>query len=285
MRLWALSDLHVGHPDNRRIIDELAPRPDDWLILGGDVGETAEQLQWVITTLTPRFRRLVWVPGNHELWTVPQKDKSGLRGEAKYQQLVALCRAHGVLTPEDPYEVFDDGDRRYLIAPLFLLYDYSFCPPGLDPAGARAWAAEAGLECADEHLLHPDPYPSRQAWCAARCDETAARLQRAVLAHDGPTVLINHFPLLSEHAVLPLIPRFRIWCGTQRTRDWHRRFRAAAVVYGHLHIPGRHLVDGVRFEEVSLGYPPQWRRHPELKTAPRQILPIPPVPPISTGAR
>jgi hypothetical protein len=88
-------------------------------------------------------------------------------------------------------------------------------------------------------------------------------------------LLIDHFPLLPELAVLPAIPRFSIWCGTTRTRDWHRRFRAAAVIYGHLHIPQTRVVDAVRFEEVSLGYPRQWTRWPSARARPRQILPAP----------
>ncbi len=50
-------------------------------------------------------------------------------------------------------------------------------------------------------------------------------------------------------------PEFAQWCGTERTADWHTRFNAKAVVYGHLHIPRTTWEDGVRFEEVSLGYP------------------------------
>ena len=76
-------------------------------------------------------------------------------------------------------------------------------------------------------------------------------------------------------------PQFAQWCGTTATRDWHRRYNAAAVVYGHLHIPRVTWYDGVRFEEVSVGYPREWRRRggaPGL----RQILPSlsrPPSPP------
>jgi hypothetical protein len=81
-------------------------------------------------------------------------------------------------------------------------------------------------------------------------------------------VLINHFPLRRAHAVLPRIPRFSLWCGTTRTDDWHVRFRARAVIYGHLHIPRTHVEAGVAFEEVSLGYPRQhrFRTMPLLRT-------------------
>ena len=40
LRLVALSDLHVAHPENRKIISELRPESEaDWLLLAGDVGE------------------------------------------------------------------------------------------------------------------------------------------------------------------------------------------------------------------------------------------------------
>jgi len=270
MKLWAISDVHVGCAENRRFIEDLAACSDDWLILGGDIGETPDELRFVLHTLSVRFRRLVWVPGNHDLWTT---SSASLRGEEKYRALVALCRDHGVLTPEDPYEPFDDGTRSYLIAPLFTLYDYSFCPVGMGPQAARAWALESGIECADEHLLHPDPYPTREDWCAARCAVTEARLTRALATNNLATVLIDHFPLRAELARLPSIPRFSVWCGTHRTRDWHKRFRAALVVFGHLHIPQRRVIDGVCFEEVSLGYPRQWARRDRAAISPRQVLP------------
>jgi hypothetical protein len=68
-------------------------------------------------------------------------------------------------------------------------------------------------------------------------------------------------------------PEFAQWCGTVRTADWHRRFRAAAVVYGHLHIPRTTWHDGVRFEEVSLGYPRERRHRRGRGFTPRRILP------------
>jgi hypothetical protein len=157
------------------------------------------------------------------------------------------------------------------LAPLFLLYDYSFRPDDIPVEGALAWAEEEGIVCADELLLHPDPYPTRAAWCAARCAYTEARLHAAAGA---PLVLINHFPLRQDLAVLPRIPRFSLWCGTRRTDDWHLRFHAQAVIYGHLHIPGTRWRDGIRFEEVSFGYPKQRPDPRPIERYLRQILPV-----------
>jgi predicted phosphodiesterase len=274
MKLFAISDLHVSHPANWQALERTPRHPEDWLILAGDVGETAEHLDRTLALLADRFARLVWVPGNHELWTRPVRD--GARGARKYAELLEVCWRHGALTPEDPYVLWEGDGGRHRIAPLFLLYDYSFGPDGVSPEGAVRWALESGILCSDEYLLHPDPFPSRAAWCEARCSATEKRLEQAVAADGHPLVLVNHFPLRRELAQLPRIPRFAVWCGTERSRDWHVRFRAGVVVSGHLHLRSTQQIDGVRFEEVSFGYPGQWRDS-ATGVAPylRQILPAP----------
>src|SRR4051794_40548862 len=126
VRLLAISDLHLAFAANREALAQLSAHPDDWLILAGDMGETLEHLELALSITTRRFARVMWVPGNHELWTVSPDD---LRGDAKYRALVDLCRAHGVLTPEDPFAEWTGPGGPCVIALLFLLYDYSLRPP------------------------------------------------------------------------------------------------------------------------------------------------------------
>ena len=64
-----------------------------------------EHVEWALRLLAERFAKVVWTPGNHELWTPPD-DPVQLRGEQRYAALVALCRSLGVVTPEDPYQVW-----------------------------------------------------------------------------------------------------------------------------------------------------------------------------------
>lgn len=276
-RLFALSDLHVNHVDNRQTLTDLEPHPNDWLILAGDLGETEAHLRWTLELLAPRWGQVVWVPGNHELWTPPKEEAAGgLRGEARYLSQVALCRRYGVLTPEDPYPLLPGRDDLYL-CPLFLLYDYSWGPDGMTPAEVVKWAAQERIIAVDERLLHPDPYPSRAAWCAARVAQTAARLD--ALPAGARTVLVNHWPLRKDLVRLFRIPRYTPWCGTRLTEDWHRRFRAEVVVTGHLHMRATDWRDGTRFEEVSLGYPRHWRTETGAPGYLRQILPWEGTPP------
>ncbi|MFJ3529660.1 MULTISPECIES: metallophosphoesterase [unclassified Streptomyces] len=272
-KLLALSDQHIAHPENRRITESLRPESeDDWLLVAGDVGEKFEDIAWALELLANRFSKVIWTPGNHELWTHPS-DPVTLRGVARYQALVDVCRSLGVLTPEDPYPVWHGGEEPVTVAPLFVLYDYSFFAPGTSTKDESLRVAhDSGVVCTDEFLLHPDPYPSRDAWCRARVALTEERLA-AVDPRYG-TVLVNHYPLVRDPTLVLRHPEFAQWCGTALTADWHLRFRAVAAVYGHLHIPRVTWHDGVRFEEVSIGYPREWRPRP-ARTPLRQILPQP----------
>ena len=177
----------MGYPENRELVAGLRPESaSDWLLVAGDVGEFLADIEWALRVLSERFATVVWVPGNHDLWT-HRREPVPLRGEHRYQRLAEL-----------------------------------------------------------------DP--------------------------ELPTILVNHFPLVREPTLVLRYPVFSQWCGTTRTARWHVRFNAAAVVYGHLHIPRTAWYDGVRFEEVSLGYPREWRRRGRPPLRPRQIFPAGPVP-------
>jgi 3',5'-cyclic AMP phosphodiesterase CpdA len=287
MRLLAISDLHIGYPENRTYADSLAPAdPDDWLIVAGDVGEVFADVGFVLASLANRFARVIWAPGNHELWTLPS-DPVGVRGVARYEALVKVCRRFGVLTPEDEFPIWEGPGGPVTVAPLFTLYDYSFTADRAgsadvaDRAGradsadsaelraaALAAADAAAIVPADEGRLFADPYPSVADWCRERVAATEARLAAAA----GPLVLAGHWPLIAAPLGKLRHPAYAPWCGTTLTADWHTRYPVLAAVYGHLHIPGTTEHDGVRFEEVSVGNPREWRRRGAAPPPPRVIL-------------
>jgi 3',5'-cyclic AMP phosphodiesterase CpdA len=268
-RLLATSDLHVAARDNRRAVAEIPPHPDDWLIIAGDVGDNAAHLGWTLETLVPQFAEVIWVPGNHDLWTRPKSDETA--GVARYEQLVEICRAYGVHTPEDPFPIFPTVAGPVVVAPIFTFYDYSFRDSRLTKDQALEAAEAAKIVCADEFLILPDPYSTHDAWCAARVTATELRLD--LIPSDLPTVLVSHFPLRRDLINLPYIPQFELWCGTTKTEDWHLRYRAIAVVSGHTHRPVTLWRDGVRFEEVSFGNPAERRRRGIEQVQLREILP------------
>ncbi|KAL4909531.1 Metallo-dependent phosphatase-like protein [Aspergillus multicolor] len=310
-KLYAIADLHLGFAANKAAWAQLAPHPGDGLILCGDVGESAEHLRLAFSKATACFDATWWCPGNHELYTLPgpRADESSTsstagarpRGHQKYEECVAIAREYNVLTPEDEFVVWTGEGGPAVIAPIFTLYDYSFRPADVSLADAVPWAREKGTEATDEFLLHPDPYNSREEWCRAlvagfeRKLEDAARGRSSFPSVQSPSpspsplplVIANHWPLREDLVTLKLIPRFSLWCGTRLTEDWHRRFNASVVVSGHLHIRRTDWRDGCRFEEVSLGYPRQWKRYADLGMGVnellREILPGPERLPAGTG--
>lgn len=269
MRLLAISDLHLGHRLNRDALTTLPSFRDDWLIVAGDIGERPEHLHLALDVLTDRFARVIWTPGNHDLWS-SRADAAGTRGQDRYDELVAICRARGVLTPEDDYAVWP-AEPDTVIVPMFLLFDYSFRPADVTRADALAWARESGVVSGDELALAATPWPSREAWCAARCEYTRTRLD--ALPGGSRTILIGHWPLRYDLARPPRIPRFSLWCGTTRTEDWGERYRARTVISGHLHLRTTLWRHGVRYDEVSLGYPRDWQQERGMAWYLRDVLP------------
>jgi predicted phosphodiesterase len=266
--LYAISDLHIGFRRNRTALLEMRPHEADWLMIAGDLGENVELFEFGIQILSRRFKQFIWAPGNHDLWSTSKEEES-LRGDLKYRRLVSICRKHHVFTPEDPYAVFESAEQTYAIAPVFIHYDYSYKPDHVSINHVIDWALENRVLSNDELYLHSTPYPSFQAWCHARISVTERRLGEASRNH--PLIIVNHYPL----SLLPQqYSRLSIWCGTRATETWHKRFNIAIAVSGHLHHRGTVWRDGVRFEEVSLGYPRQWKTEAGLEGYLRKILPF-----------
>lgn len=255
-RIWAASDLHLANPTNRHAVEEGLPPGGAVLLLAGDIGERVEHLEWLLARVRPRFDVVLWVPGNHELWTVPG-DPDRSVGVERYERYVETCRRHDVLTPECPYSTVSVDGEPLTLVPLFLLYDHSFGLGTTPTATALERARQDGTTSLDERFLDPRPYDDVASWCSDRLAATEARL--AALPAGSRTLLVNHFPLRAGMSRVPGLPAFSLWSGTSRTEDWHVLHRAALVVSGHLHRAGTSVVDGVVFEQVSLGNPHEWR--------------------------
>ena len=250
-RVWAVSDLHVAHPDNKAIVERLRPaHQDDWLLVAGDVGEMFEDVAAALELLSDRFAKVIWTPGNHELWTHP-KDPVTLRGEYRYRGLVETLPALGVHTPEDPYPVWNgagrpDGDRAAVRALRLHL------PAAGRPRHRRglAIAEAAGIVCTDQFLLHPDPHPSREDWCRSRVAYTEAPARRAgPRPADDPGQPLPAGPDADQDPALPGVrPVVR--------HRGHRRLAQALQRHRHgLRTPAHPAPHGLRQRALHRGLP------------------------------
>ena len=220
-RLLAVSDLHVRYPENRAVVEGLRPAYDgDWLIVAGDVGRARRRrasAPW--RCCASGSPPCVWVPGNHELWTRSKDPRRAARRGRATATSWRPAAALGVLTPEDPYPVWTGAGGPAVVAPLFLLYDYSFLPDGTATAGrgaGRRLPGRRGLHRRAPARARPVPRPRR-----------LVRRARRVLAGPGstrcdpdlPTVLVNHWPLTRLPTRVLRLPRVRAVV----RHDGHRR--------------------------------------------------------------
>ena len=124
--LLAVSDLHIAHQGNADIVSRLRPaHPGDWLLVAGDVAEESRVVLDVLAELRQRFARVIWVPGNHELWAHPL-DPDDRRRLERYEHLVQGYRHRDILTPEHPYPTWQGTEQQSAVVSCLLLYDFTF---------------------------------------------------------------------------------------------------------------------------------------------------------------
>jgi predicted phosphodiesterase len=237
MRVFAISDIHIDHVANRQWVENLpiGEYGDDVLILAGDVSDAPRSLEWCFTYLARRFRHVLYVPGNHELWVI--RDPPRLDSLEKFQQVCALARRCGIST----------GPVRRAglsIVPLLSWYDYSFGAP--DGELLAVWMDYRACRW-------PEGFAAREV------AQYFFELNEAVLTERAPTLIsFSHF--LPRIDLMPgYIPqRSRLLypvLGSTRLELQIRRLKPAIHVYGHSHVNRRVRLDDTVYINNALGYP------------------------------
>lgn len=119
-KIYAISDLHVDHPDNLKWVRNWPSNvyKQDALILAGDVTDNLQTLENCLRSLKNKFAEVAFVPGNHELWIRP---KEGIRDSvAKFRKIISLCDRLGVHTK--PFRFSVTYEESVWIIPLHSWY-------------------------------------------------------------------------------------------------------------------------------------------------------------------
>lgn len=121
MKVYTVSDIHVDHRDNLKKISDISQTTyqNDILILAGDISYKIEMISHIFELFKERFREVLYVPGNHDLWV---RDDTARDSIDKFNQIIALAGDKGVLMHPAHFGSLS-------IIPLLGWYDYSFGEP------------------------------------------------------------------------------------------------------------------------------------------------------------
>lgn len=247
MRIFALSDLHVDHDVNAQWVRNLSRHDyrDDLLILAGDITHRQSLLGWCFGALAARFRQVLFVPGNHDLWVIDEPPP--LDSLQKFDIVAAIAQDNGVFLRE-----FRRDD--VLVVPLLGWYDYSFGVPGDELMRLwmdfRACRWPPGLE------------PAQVAEHFTACNAFAERA--VALAGSGVRKIITFSHFLPRIDLLPsYIPaKLRFLdpvLGSRRLDQQLRRLGSSLHVYGHSHVNRQIRIDGVNYVNNAFGSPQEDR--------------------------
>jgi predicted phosphodiesterase len=237
MRVFALSDIHIDYEVNARWIASLstAEYQDDVLILAGDVSDTQRLLGWGLHTLAKRFKKVLFVPGNHELWVIREdREKNSLQ---KFEEVCAVAESSGA-----SMQVF--RERDVTIIPLLAWYDYSFGAP----------SEELRSIWLDYHACRwPHGFTEKEiaAHFAAFNDKQASMAGDTIITYSHFLPRIDLMPGFVPGTKKLLYPVL----GSEQLERQLRKLNPDIHVYGHSHVNRQVRIDGVSYINNAFGYP------------------------------
>lgn len=237
MRVHAVSDVHVDYEVNAQWVESLS-RTDyqqDVLILAGDLSDSLDRLERAFTAFASRFMKVLFVPGNHDLWVI--RDKPAIDSFQKLDAVMSLAERCGLSAA--PYH---RGDLT--IVPMWSWYDYTFGEPTdellqiwMDFKACR-WPGDLTPAEVTSHFLQRNQYVRRDA-----------RERIISFSHFLPRVDV--MPWMTPPSVRRLYPVL----GTARLEAQVRELAPLIHVYGHSHLNRRTRLSDTLYVNNAFAYP------------------------------
>jgi hypothetical protein len=208
---------------------------NDTLILAGDVSHSTAQLERCVSLLARRFRNLLFVPGNHELWAVGGDRKTDSLN--KFHEVCDAAQRNGALMA--PYH-----RGNLSIVPLLGWYDFSFGTP--EAILQQSWMDFQVCQWPDFRSLADVALYFLQLNTYRRRDD------------DEIVISFSHF-LPRIDVISQIIPdKYRYLfpvMGAARLEQQMRELRSKTHIYGHSHLNRSVQLDGTLYVNNAFGYP------------------------------
>jgi predicted phosphodiesterase len=240
VRVFALSDIHVDYRENEQWVSDLsdADFQDDTLLLAGDVSENLRLMERCFLRLTRKFRRVVFVPGNHDLWVNRSEIPDSV---SKYQRILKLAAETGIMMEPTHCE-------GLCIVPLLGWYDFAFGEPDAQLLSAWmdfkacAWPPDWNMKDVTEFFVNKNAITRK--------------------LNSGALITFSHF--LPRIDLLPeYIPKsFRYLypvMGSPKLEKQIRALNPQIHVYGHSHVNRQVRLNGILYVNNAFGSPSETR--------------------------
>ena len=249
-RVFAVSDVHYDHPGAKEWAQSLSRTAyqNDAIIVAGDVGDTFLAVKLALRQFKAVFRRVFYVPGNHDMWIRPKgqhSDEPSMFADS-VQKLLSL------------WQMCDENDID--VGPARLSPDCTVIP--LD-----GW-----YSCTFDHH---DPRPGStlfDKWCKwpmhydsvwefmtglneARLQLVEKHAPRATHGQGGggDVITFSHF-LPRKELPLPGVYEMAKASGCLKLEEQLRRAGSKMHIFGHTHINTINTYYGCTYMQNAMGY-------------------------------
>ncbi|HET8887718.1 MAG TPA: metallophosphoesterase [Candidatus Angelobacter sp.] len=237
MRILALSDIHIDYDENARWVANLsiAEYQDDVLILAGDVTDTPRLFEWCFKILARRFHKVLFVPGNHDLWVA--RDGSEKNSLQKFNDIREVVESSGA-----SMQAF--CEKSVSIIPMLGWYDYSFGEPSEELKSI--WMDYRACRW-------PDGFTEKDvaAYFGAFNGKQASVVGGKVITYSHFLPRIDLMPGFIPNAKKLLYPIL----GSVQLDLQLRQYHPDIHVYGHSHVNRQVNIEGISYINNAFGYP------------------------------
>ena len=236
MKVFTVSDLHIDYEENRQWVYDLSQSDykEDILVLAGDITDEIPLIEDVFRFLKKCFREVLYVPGNHELWTFRDNSMNSLE---KFQRIKTLAKNNGI-----GIEPMEFGPLS--IVPLYGWYDYSFGPPTDELKGK--WTDYRACQW-------PEGFDEKEVtrYFISLNEDFLTIKNRFIITFSHFLPRVDLMPGYIPHDKRYLYPAL----GTHQLELQLRRLSPQIHIYGHSHVNVHIKKDNITYINNAFGYP------------------------------